>query len=202
MFGESPIFLFIGTSILRDSDKKKSSDKKDSKKKSEPSFSEYEIAEDYLLPLLKGQYIFDRETGQWYQYDSKNSLIWKCIDEGDFSLIVIDHLKEHSAIKKNIQMSFLTNVIKFLRRLLKTEFRGFSQDNSNLIPFNNGVLNLVTSEFSPFSSKYRFTSKLNINYDPNAKMHKDFIDWLLFISEGSELFLRVIRSFVYLILTI
>ena len=196
MFGDNYYIVLMAGGF------KKESEKNDSKKKSDSSPCALEITLDYLLPLLNGKYIFDCETGQWYQYNKKNSMIWNCIDESDLRLTIIDHLREHPDIQKKIEMSFLINIIKFLRDFLKTDFREFSQDNTNLIPFNNGILNLVTSEFIPFSSKYRFTSKLNINYDPNAKMHKDFIDWLLFISEGSELFLRVIRSFVYLILTI
>ena len=172
---------------------------KDSPK--ETLLSEYAICKEYLLPLLENSFLYDQEIDQWYQYNLNNSQIWEKIDNEDFKLIIIKHLENHSQIKNNIRMSFLVNVISFLKTLLKSNLRGFSRNNLHLIPFINGVLNLKTSEFLPYSTDIKFASRLNINYNPNAQMNMDFVDWLLFISNGNELFLKVIRNYLFLLLT-
>jgi len=191
-----------------DSDSKSTTPKKKITKKIKDSIknliilpTEYEICEDYLLEKFGGNYIFDNGINQWYKYDAGGSNIWEAITEEDLKFNIIKYLKEHEAIGKKIKLSYLKNVIDFLRTLLKINFREFSNQHINLIPFNNGILNIITGELLPHSSEFKFTSKLNINYIPEAKMSKDFANWLLFISNHNPQFLDVLRSYIYLIFT-
>lgn len=191
--------LLLTSIISSENNIDKSKDNSSNEKKSLPS--EYEICEDYLLELLDNNYLYDNEVRQWYVYNNNESHIWEVISIEDLKLIIIKHLKEHKLIKKNIKKHYLTNIIDFLSTLLKTNFNKFSNQHTNFIPFNNGILNLTTSELLPFSREFKFTYKLNIDFDPEAKMNSDFANWLLFISNKNSLFLDVLRSFFFLIFT-
>jgi putative DNA primase/helicase len=41
--------------------------------------------------------------------------------------------------------------------------------DSHLFPVNNGIYNQKTGELEPFSEEYVFLTKINVDYDPNAK---------------------------------
>jgi len=45
----------------------------------------------------------------------------------------------------------------------------FEQENVNLIPVENGILNLKTRELIDFNPKYRFLNKIPIYYNPKSK---------------------------------
>lgn len=173
---------------------------KDSQKEIKSIPTEFFICKNYLKDKLSN-FIYDKEINQWYQYNMDHLGVWEAINEEDFKFEVIKLLTEHEIIKDNLKMSYLVNVLSFLKTLLRTNLREFSEKNNNLIPFNNGILNLKTGELLSFSPEFKFTSKLNIDYVPGARMKKNFVDWLLFISNNNPLFLDVLRSYIYLILT-
>lgn len=160
--------------------------------------TEFEICKEYLLDFMEGKFIYDNEVSQWYKYDQQ---IWKAISEEVVKLHILNLLQNHKLIKNRIRPSYLTGVISFLKTLLNTDFREFSNQHVNYIPFSNGILDLTTSKLLPFSPDFKFTSKLNIDYNPKALMKKDFANWLLFISNYNPLFLDVLRAFVFLIFT-
>ena len=156
MFGEGPILLFIGTSVLKESENKKSVTKKSLKKKDLTIPSEYSLVKNYIIPNLLNKYIFDSNSKNWY-FHSNN--IWTMIDEEDIKSAVIELLIKHEAIGEDFKMPYLVSVITLLKNQLRLNFAQ-QPDINNLIVFNNGILNLRTGEFKDFSSEYIFTSKL------------------------------------------
>lgn len=80
------------------------------------------------------------------------------------------------AIEENCSTNKIAQIKADLKVILYTN-REIEEPNSNpnLAIFNNGIFNRKTRELIEFSPAYIFTSKLAINYNPNAK-HPNFSD--------------------------
>ena len=116
MFGESPIYLFIGTSILND---KISQGKKSSKKKDLTLPSENSLVKNYIMPKFLNKYVWDLNSKQWY-FHSNN--IWTIIDEEDIKAAVIELFEGHEAIGDDFKISYLVSVMTLLKNKLRVQF--------------------------------------------------------------------------------
>lgn len=74
----------------------------------------------------------------------------------------------------NLSRSKRLEVLSYLGLLVSKE-SGIA--DANLIAFKNGVLNVVTDEFSEFSPEYVITNKIPHNYNPDAK--SDLLDGVM-----------------------
>ena len=83
--------------------------------------------------------------------------IYECGDEF-IEAAMIEHIPTLSQSKRK-------EVLAYLNLLVKKES---AISDANLIAFNNGVLNIVTDEFSDFSPEFIITNKIPHNYNPNA----------------------------------
>lgn len=72
---------------------------------------------------------------------------------------MIEHISNLSRSKRQEVLAYLG--------LLVSKESGVA--DANLIAFKNGVLNVVTDEFSEFSPEYVITNKIPHNYNPDAK---------------------------------
>lgn len=71
----------------------------------------------------------------------------------------------------NLNQGKRKEVLSYLELLVNTPS---TVSDANLIAFNNGVLNIVTDEFTDFSPEFIITNKIPHNYDPNAQ--NDLLD--------------------------
>ena len=138
----------------------------------------YSLSKKYLIDKLDNNFLYDEKIHQWYQYNVDNSNVWSIISNLKFEKIIENFIEEHPNFNEQLNNSYLDNVIKKLKRNLIIDFNKFLNENNHLVPFNNGILNLKTLELLDHSKNYNFTYKLNIDYDPKAKMKKIFVDWL------------------------
>lgn len=79
----------------------------------------------------------------------------------------------------NIKISEINETLSILKDTTERKTRTIDRD---LIAVNNGVFNYATKELLPFSSNYIFTSKSNVNYNPDVKLinihnDSDGTDW-------------------------
>jgi putative DNA primase/helicase len=82
-------------------------------------------------------------------------------ESGDeyIELAMIEHIPHLSQSKRR-------EVLSYLNLLVHKES---AISDANLIAFKNGVLNIVTDEFTEFSPEYIITNKIPHNYYPNAE---------------------------------
>ena len=94
-------------------------------------------------------------NGRLYIYQDG---IYECGDEYIESAM-IEHIPNLNQSKRKEVLSYLNLVVK----------KESSVSDANLIAFKNGVLNIVTDEFTDFSPEYVITNKIPHNYNTNAK---------------------------------
>ncbi|MBS3052732.1 MAG: hypothetical protein J4428_05175 [Candidatus Aenigmarchaeota archaeon] len=69
---------------------------------------------------------------------------------------------------KKTKQNYLNETIDYIKSKTYTDRKIFDNQNLNLMPLKNGVLNLETMKLMPYSPDFYFTSKLNVKYDPNV----------------------------------
>lgn len=116
----------------------------------------------------KGAFLFDKFAQYFVKSDNIIKMddklyiyqdgIYECGDDR-LEAAMIKHIPRLGQSKRKEVLSYLN--------LLVTK-RSASVD-ANLIAFNNGVLNVVTMEFTSFSPEYIITNKIPHDYNPNAK---------------------------------
>ena len=89
--------------------------------------------------------------------------IYECGDEF-LEAAMIEHLPGLSQSKRNEVLSYLGLIVRSETAIADV----------NLIAFNNGVLNVVTEEFTDFSPEFIITNKIPHNYYPDAS--SDILD--------------------------
>lgn len=116
----------------------------------------------------KGTFLFDKFAsylmkvaniikinGKLYIY--KNG-IYEAGDEY-LEAAMIEHIPGLSQAKRKEVLSYLALIVS----------NESTVADANLIAFNNGVLNVVTEEFTDFSPEYIITNKIPHNYNPDAE---------------------------------
>ncbi len=116
----------------------------------------------------KGSFLFDKFAHYLVKSESIIKLNGKLYiykdgiyESGDDQLesIMIEHIP-------NLNKSKRQEVLSYLNLLVNKES---PVADANLIAFKNGVLNVVTDEFTDFSPEYIITNKIPHNYRPDAK---------------------------------
>jgi putative DNA primase/helicase len=115
----------------------------------------------------KGAFMFDKFARYLIQSDNIIKLNGKLYiyrdgiyENGDdyIESAMINHIPHLNQSKRK-------EVLSYLNLLVNKES---AIADANLIAFNNGVLNVVTDEFTDFSPEYIITNKIPHNYNPNA----------------------------------
>lgn len=116
----------------------------------------------------KGQFLFDRFAN--YLKESENVVkinnrmfiydngIYK-LGDNNIERAMIKHIPTLNRAKRLEVLSYLDLVVPTVN----------PDKYTNLIAFNNGVLDVVTMEFHDFSPEYIVTNKIPHNFNPNAK---------------------------------
>ena len=71
---------------------------------------------------------------------------------------MIRHISNLNRVKRNEVMSYLNLLIR----------DNAQPSDANLIAFKNGIYNIITDEFLPFSPEIIITNKINWDYNPAA----------------------------------
>lgn len=121
----------------------------------------------------RGSFLFDKFARYLVQSDNIIKINGKLYIYRDGIYQSGDDFIESAMIEHipNLSQSKRKEVLSYLNLLVKAES---SIADANLIAFNNGVLNIVTDEFSDFSPEFIITNKIPHNYRPNAK--SDLLD--------------------------
>lgn len=155
------------------------------------------------LQNLINNLIFDISTCDWFIYDQPIKQIWNRESNLKVEKLIFDELTNHPLIGDNISNFFVNEVIALIKRLVSKDLEDLAINqkiDGKYIPFNNGLLNVQTSELLPIIKEHYITYKININYDPKKLLSTEMIDYLKRISADKFEALILLRSFIQLIL--
>jgi P4 family phage/plasmid primase-like protien len=113
------------------------------------------------MAACEGKILFDSLRGSWYRYDT----VWRRTQEDDihkYFMRAMDRTMPDGWAMRDYEPFFKIT----RRRLARTQEWN---EQRNLIPFKNGVLNLDTMELFPHKFDDFFNWCLPYNYDPTAQ---------------------------------
>ena len=120
------------------------------------------LAEDIME---KYDFITLTDNEEMFWFNEKEGL-WK--PKGEVLIKAIGTSLLGSETKQN----YLSETIGYVKAKTYKGRDVFDNPNLNLLPVKNGVLNIETLELIPYSREYYFTSKLNVDYNPQADCPK------------------------------
>jgi putative DNA primase/helicase len=138
------------------------SEKYFSKEESPGKFVPERLAND-IMERIKFLTFSDSEEVYWF--DEKEGL-WRANGE-----VLIKEMGTRFLEAKTKQ-AYLNETIGYIKSKTYTDRKIFDSPQLNLIPLQNGVLNLSMVQLIPYSPEHYFTSKLNVKYDPQADCPK------------------------------
>ncbi len=113
---------------------------------------------------MNGRWAYRPSYG-WYRWDGKK---WASRDDGQTTYLDCDLIDLGDANGwKNQNMAFLNGLTRHLKAKLMIDDSQWNR--SNLIPFQNGVLDGITKEFRDFNPADYNTRVLSYDYQPEAK---------------------------------
>lgn len=145
------------------------------------------------------QLAFNNETGRWMRYGADSPGVWS-LETEEYIEAIVGGILDGKNITGYGSYSYLTNVVKTLRRLLIV--RQWSERSpKELLPFINGVLEVSTGRLLPHSPGYRLTWQLPRNHDPNANDWSTIDAYLDHLSGGKAAIKEILLCFCNAVLT-
>jgi len=131
-----------------------------------------------LADHLKTDWRYYYKYDDWYEFNGK---IWEAIPQHVFTHRI------YKLMDTVLPGGFSSKQLFSVSSLLSYKLSHDSdfQDFGNLVPMQNGVINLDTGELLPHDKKYNFNWILPYDYNPNINCptFESFIDW---IADGNE----------------
>lgn len=136
----------------------------------------------------------DKETEVWIYQNGIYVQQGKCLIKEQSRKILGSGTESKllSDILMKIELDTMTDIDFFFNQTSSPEFR-------HLIPINNGLFNIKTSRVEPFNPKIIFTTKVPVNYNPNATCPTidQFLKDVLVEKETIELFFEIAGFSIY-----
>lgn len=153
-----------------------------------------------LMPLMTDTR-YDLVSGDWFEYDISLGL-WKRLTVFEIDQKIFKLLRSDDDLKGLLTADYKNRVKISLEMINGLNFNIYRTKNQDLqlIPFKNGVLDLFKQELMPHDPNNYFSYGLNINYDPSAKLSPEMVAFLRNLANGNLVNLRVLRSFIKCIL--
>ena len=121
-----------------------------------------EIAEEYRSELA-----YNNESGQWMKYESESAGVWT-VEKIEYIESIVYQILTSKGIEGYNGNTYISNIVKILRHQLIVK-KWQERSPNELIPFQNGVLEVATGKLLPHSPGYRFTWAMPREHDPLAK---------------------------------
>lgn len=153
-----------------------------------------------LIKNHLSNYKFDDVSKSWFEYNEKG--IWVRLNNNVSTRRIFNLLDNYPSLSKRLTLDYAEKVKSLIEVLIGEDMVLLSNNsiNNGLIPFKNGVLDTKTKELLPYSKEFYFTHQLNIEYDPNAKLSIEMMEYLARTASFKSETLNVLRSFIQCIL--
>ncbi|MEB3190242.1 MAG: phage/plasmid primase, P4 family, partial [Snowella sp.] len=150
-----------------------------------------------LANFLQNKLVYDDGTKQWMLYQQDIPGAFSCVSDERLQKKIIHLLEKWNYKPYSIQ--YLNNTIKFLRALLLEPVWN-ERSPSEMIPFQNGVLEVKTGKLLPHSPDYRFTWGMPREHDSNAKDWSKINTFLEQATQGNKQIKLILICFLNAIL--
>jgi len=137
-----------------------------------------DIAEEYRSTLA-----FNNQSGLWMRYEADSPGVWS-VETNEYTESIISTILDAKGIVGYGSNGYVTNILKKLRHLLIVR-KWIEQSPSELIPFQNGVLELATGKLLEHSPGYRFTWSMPREHNPIATEWTSIQTFLNTITNGN-----------------
>ena len=138
-----------------------------------------EIIEDYRDRLL-----WNDEHKTWMHYALERDGVWTPVSD-QYLESVVDAILESKGIIGYNTGAYVTNVVAKMRRRLFERVWG-ERPASEILPFTDGVLELVTGKFTLHAPGHRLTWSLPRSYNTIATGWTTIKDWLVEATGGNQ----------------
>jgi putative DNA primase/helicase len=135
-----------------------------------------QIAEDYRNKLA-----FNNEVLCWYRYEAESSGVWAPETNEYIESIIYQIIKSKGL--KDIPPSYIGATVRFLRHeLIERKWKS----RADLLPFQNGALEIATGKLHPHSPGYKFTWSLPRPHSVLATDWGIISNWLDVATAGNQ----------------
>lgn len=170
----------------------------------ELSVAQDSIVADQIARHLRAHFIFDTSRTSWFQFND----IWQETSEGSVKSEVMGVMRWF--FPKGLTSSKFNSIFAFMKlNLLRSPFesskhRGAIVDTWNqdkdLVPFRNGVLNIKTRELLPHAPALMFCWRLPYDFDALATCPV-ILELIHNIADGQPATIKVLTSFLAAVLS-
>ena len=129
-----------------------------------------ELADQYRQRLA-----FDARTSQFLHYEAELPGVWSGLLDSEVRAMLQAELDSRPQTRGKYGISYVNSILELLKGYIQVKNWN---ESTNLLPFQNGVLNLKTCEFLPHAPSYRLTWTLPRDYDPSATNWNRISDWM------------------------
>jgi putative DNA primase/helicase len=136
---------------------------------------------------------YNNESGFWMRYEADFKGVWSK-ETDEYIEAIVSKILDGMNITGYGSHSYITNIVKKLRCLLIERFWN-EKPSKELIPFQNGVLEVKTRQFLPHSSGYKFTWALPRDYDLLAADYPNIDRFLTEAVDGNEQLKSILLCF-------
>ena len=154
---------------------------------------EESAAAEIITGQLINIYAFDKKSEKWLQYSEG---FWSDTQKQDIREYVSKIMRDSDSFPEPYRNSYFNGVTQLLRNHLP--FTPKDEDR-NLLPFKNGVLNISTKTLEPNDPGFGFTWQLPYEYTPQADC-QPITDWLYEMTGKKADLVKLLRAFLYAIL--
>lgn len=145
-----------------------------------------------LQETYREELAWNVEAQAWYSYDANSGGIW-CIESKEFIQRRIQaELDSNPATAKHYSFNYVASISSLLKGYLSTTNWNEQRD---LIPLLNGVLDVDGNQLLPHSPEYRLTWCFPYEYDPSATC-KPIEAWLLEAMHGDQSLVELLRAYL------
>ncbi|MEY3827013.1 MAG: hypothetical protein RLZZ148_1831 [Cyanobacteriota bacterium] len=148
----------------------------------------HRIAEDYRNRLA-----YNNESGFWMRYEADLKGVWSR-ETDEYIEAILSKILDGLNITGYGSHSYITNIVKKLRCLLIERFWN-EKPSKELIPFQNGVLEVQSRKFLPHSPGYKFTWALPRDYNLLATDYPHIDRFLTEAVDGNEKLKNILLCF-------
>ena len=154
---------------------------------------EESAAAEIVTKQLINIYAFDKKTEKWLQYLEG---FWSDTQRQDIKEFVSKIMRDSDSFPEPYKNFYFNGVAQLLRNHLPFTRK---EENRNLLPFKNGVLDITNKTLKLNDPGYGFTWQLPYEYTPHSDC-QPITDWLKEMAGKSEDLVELLRAFLYAIL--
>ncbi|MBD2470669.1 phage/plasmid primase, P4 family [Nostoc sp. FACHB-145] len=153
-----------------------------------------QIAEQY-----RGKWIFNGEANCWMIYELEQSGIWSKVNDYYIERLINKELKNQEIAGYGAS-SYITNIISKVRIEL-IEMSWLEKSTTELLPFQNCVLEIATGNILNHSPEYRFTWCLPRDFDNSSNEFSLINQWLDEVTNHNQSIKLILLCYLAAILT-